>query len=70
MSVLKENATDPFRSGKKKHVVTESGRPIRNGETDAFARDHAAAANQEKGRDRANPGKTVEPGHRFWDGHF
>src|SRR5439155_11694774 len=48
MSVLKKNPADPFRSGKEKQVVPESGRAIRDSETHAFARYHAAAANHEQ----------------------
>jgi len=59
MSVLKENPADPFRGGKEKHVIAESGRPIRNGETNAFARDHAAAANEEKRGKGSEPGEAV-----------
>src|SRR4051812_5218545 len=51
MSVLKENSADPSRNGKEKHVVAERRRPIGNGEANAFARDHAPAANQEERRD-------------------
>ena len=70
MGVLKETPPIHFETGKEKHVVAKGRRPIRHGEANAFARDHAAAANQEKGRDRAKPGEAVEPGYRFWDGHF
>ena len=59
MSVLKKNPADPFRSGKEKHVVSESGRPIRDGETDTFARDHATAANQEQRGEGGEPGEAV-----------
>ena len=59
MSVLKKNPADPFRGGKEKHVIAESGWPIRNGETDTFARDHSAAANQKKGGDGGEPCEAV-----------
>ena len=61
MSVLKKNPADPFRSGKEKHVVPESGRPIRDRETHAFARDHPAAANEQERRDAREPRETIEP---------
>jgi len=44
--VLEENSAHPFRGGEQKHVVAERGRPIGHGETNAFARDHSAAANE------------------------
>ena len=59
MSVFKKNPADPFRGGKEKHIVAESGRPIRDGETHAFACDHAAAANQEKRGEGSEPGEAV-----------
>src|SRR5205814_8824912 len=59
VSVLKKNSADPFRGGKEKHVVAESGRPIRDGEADAFARDHATAANQKKCGEGSEPGEAV-----------
>src|SRR5438067_12779476 len=61
MGVLEENPADPFGDGEAKHVVTKCGRPIGHGETDAFARDHAAAANEKEGRDGGEPGETMQP---------
>ena len=57
----KNIAADPFRDWKQKHVVAESRRPIRNGEADAFARDHSTAANQQERRERSEPGESIEP---------
>ena len=45
MRVLEQNAADPLRDRKQKHVVAERRRPIGNSEADAFAGDHSAAAN-------------------------
>src|SRR6266480_5561228 len=59
MSVLKENPADPFGGGKEKHIVAKSGRPIRDGETDALACDRAAAANEEKRGEGSEPGEAV-----------
>ena len=61
MSVLKENPADPPRRRKEKHVVAESRWPIRNSQANAFAGDHAAAANQKKRRDGGEPGKPIQP---------
>jgi len=66
VSVLKKNSADPFRGRKEKHVVPESGRPIRDGEAHAFARDHATAAYEEQGGDGGEPGEAVQPDVRFW----
>jgi hypothetical protein len=60
VGVLEENSPNPLRNRKEKHVVAKSGGPIRDSETDALARDHAAAANQEKGGERGEPGETME----------
>ena len=57
MSVLKENPADPPRRRKEKHVVAESRWPIRNSQANAFAGDHAAAANQQERGDRRKPGE-------------
>lgn len=51
MGMLEEDSADPFRDGKKKHIVTESGRPIGHGESNALARDHAATADEKEGGD-------------------
>ena len=59
MSMFKENSADPFRGGKEKHIVTKSGRPIRDGEAHALARDHAAAANEEKRCEDSEPSEAV-----------
>src|SRR6266403_1294125 len=59
MSVLEKNPANPFRGGKEKHIVAKSGRPIRDGETNAFARDHAAAANEEKRCEASEPGEAI-----------
>src|ERR1051326_7586197 len=60
MRVFEKNSADPCRDREEKHVVTESRRPIRHGEADAFARHHPAAANeQERGR-RGKTGKAME----------
>ena len=64
MGVLEKNSADPFRDREKKHVVAESRRPIGHGETDAFARDHSAAANEKERRGRREPGKAMEPTER------
>jgi len=57
MGMLEEDSSHPFRHGEKKHVVTEGRRPIGHSETDAFARDHSAAANQENGGNRSQQAK-------------
>ena len=61
MGVFEKNSADPFAEREKKHVVAESGRPIRHGESDAFARYHSAAANEEERRDRREPGEAIQP---------
>ena len=61
MGVLKKNSADPFRDWKQKHVVAECGRPIGHSETDAFARDHPAATNQEESRKRGEPSEAIQP---------
>ena len=61
MDVFEENSADPFAEREKKHVVAESRRPIRHGESDVFARDHSAAANEKERGDRGEPGETIEP---------
>src|SRR5207253_10788549 len=61
MSMLKKNSADPFRGGKEKHVIAESGWPIRDGEAHAFTRDHATAANEEKSGDRSEPSEAIQP---------
>src|SRR5206468_6839934 len=52
---------DPFRNRKQKHVVAESGRPIRNGEANVFAGHHSSAANQQERGDACKPCESVEP---------
>ena len=61
MRVFKQNTTDPFRDRKQEHVVAERGRPIGHGESDVFARDHSAAANQEQRRKGGEPDETIQP---------
>ena len=61
MGVFEKNSADPFRDRKEKHVVAESRRPIRDGETDAFARDHSAAANEKERGDDREPGEAMQP---------
>ena len=61
MSVLEENAADPFRRGKKEHVVAEGGRPVWDGESGVLARDHSATADEEQGAGSGKPGEAVEP---------
>ena len=61
MRMLEKNPANPFRKRKEKHVVAESGRPIRDGEADAFTRDHATAANQQKSGDGGEPGEAIQP---------
>src|SRR6188768_3171448 len=60
MGVLKENSSNPLRDGKEKHVVAEGGGPIRDGKADAFARDHSAAADQEKRRGCCQPNEAIQ----------
>ena len=59
--MLKQDSADPFRDGKQKHVVTECGRPIRHRETDVFAGDHSATANEEQCGYADEPRETVKP---------
>jgi hypothetical protein len=61
MGVLKKNSADPFRDGKQEHVVAKRSRPIRHGEADAFARDHAPTANEKQGRDCSQPREAIQP---------
>ena len=61
MDVLEKYSADPFRNGKEKHVVTESRWPIGDGETNSFARDHAAAANKKERGDGREEGETMQP---------
>src|ERR1700731_1463581 len=61
MGMFEKNSADPLRDGKKKHVVSESRGPIGHGETDAFARDHASAANEEKRGDGGEEGEAMRP---------
>src|SRR3954471_14970538 len=62
VGVLEENSADPFGNREKKHVVAERGRPVRNGETDAFAGDHSTAANEKERGNKSEPGEAMEPG--------
>src|SRR6185437_15113830 len=47
MGMFVENASDPFRDGKQKHVVPVARGPIRNGHAGAMTGDEAAQANEE-----------------------
>ncbi len=56
MGMLEKNSTNPLRDGKEEHVVAERCRPIGDGEANALARDHSAAADQDErgdGREEA-----------------
>src|SRR4051812_3122793 len=64
MRVFKENSPHPFRNRKQKHVVTKSRRPVGNSQSDAFARHHSAAANEEQGGTGGEPDETIQPGAR------
>jgi hypothetical protein len=61
MRMFKQYSADPFRNWKEKHVITERGRPIGDGETNTLACDHAAAADKKKRGAGRKPGKSVEP---------
>ena len=59
--MLEKNSADPLGKRKEKHVVTESGRPIWDGEPRVFACYHSATANEEECRNRREPGETMKP---------
>lgn len=59
MSVLEENPADPFRERKQKHVIAERGRPIGHRQSNSFACDHTATADQEDRRRRREPGEAI-----------
>ena len=61
MGMLKENSAHPLGDRKQEHVVAKRGRPIRHSETDAFARDHAAATNQQQCGETRKPHETIAP---------
>src|SRR5206468_885616 len=61
MCVFEKDPANPLRDGKEKHVVTEGGRPIRHRKTNAFARDHSSAADEEQGENGEQPGKATQP---------
>ena len=69
MGVLEKYSADPFRKRKQKHVVTERGRPIGNGEANAFARHHSAAADQKERGDTQQPDKVIQPNCRSCERH-
>jgi hypothetical protein len=56
-----KNSADHFRPGVKKHIVTESGRPIGNGKSYPQASDEAADKKQWKGGASKKQRQPVRP---------
>jgi hypothetical protein len=61
MAMFRENSADHFRPRVEKHIVTEAGRPIGDGEPRAFAGDQAADEKQWNGRARERDREPLGP---------
>src|SRR2546426_445877 len=59
--VLVENAADPFRDRKVKHVVAVARRPIRHRHADAVARDQSSHPNQAERHPSRQHSKAMQP---------